>query len=127
VDANILQTNAIRKWAHDAIAAIVRPASVAVFAGQLFEFALAWYGYIAGWRLNDNRDNNFWHIFYLLTGGRLGLLFPTIALACLGTIGLLAILRLYLHEKTLKNTTWCLLLNFATIVLLLLSPAMQAA
>jgi hypothetical protein len=127
MDVSVKNTHSILTWTEAAIATIVRAASVAVFGGQLFEFALAWYGFFAGWRLNDNSDNNFWHKTYLLTGGRLGLFFPSIALACLGTIGLLAILRLFVREKTLKNTTWCLLLNFATIVLLFLSPAMQVA
>jgi hypothetical protein len=124
MDAKIQKSTMAFRWVHDAVTAIVRPASAVAFAGQLFVFALNWYGYFAGWRFNVS---NIWFHFYLQSGGHLGLLFATIALACLMAFGSLALLRPYLREKRTTDAKWCLWLNIATIAMLCFVPAIAAA
>jgi len=104
------------KWEmmHDAVATIVRPLSATVFLAQIVEMAVTavplrwtlWRRYYVGWEV--------WMNLRLWCAG----------LACMCLVGclLLAILQRSCDKGKLKKTGWCVWLNIATILWVLLVP-----
>jgi hypothetical protein len=102
----------------EAVASIVRSASAAAFAAQVFAVTATfgstnwavWRRLGLGWR--------FWM--------GLGSWSAFLAFACLGTCLLLAAFRRWCREQELKDTSWCAWLNITTIALLFFIPAIAA-
>lgn len=113
-----MSTVASCRVVHEAVATIVRPASVTAFAAEILAVAVtsgeigwaSWRRLGLGWR------------FWMGLGERSA----TLAFGCLIACLVLAASRRSCGEQKLKDTRWCVWLNIATIVSLFFVPAIAA-
>ena len=109
---------------HDAIATIVRPASVVAFGAELLAVLILWsYRPFTG----QVPPASLFGQFQFMFTDRLDVLCGAMALGGVVACGILAILRRCCPGERLKSTIWCLWLNIAAIVFLILAPAVQSA
>ena len=125
MEAGARKPRSIFAIAHDAIATIVRPASVVAFGVQMSSLAVGWPGYVGNLL---SPASFYWGRVRFAVIDRLTVLCAATALGCIVACGVVAILRRWCPGERLKSTSCCLWLSIATIVLLVFfAPAIASA